>query len=211
MEGGPHGEPFARRRVVHQVVGIDLQRPGKVRRPPVQLLVEVVPPTTDRLCEGNGGRGARGRRRVGNALLLRHVQADRCAEQQTTRDSQTALPQLRDVRVVVRETVPVGGDVIQPSADHTGDDSPDRHRTGVVGRARAPLLEPLAEQPDARDHPSRDHQPVDIEAEWPNVEGVERRAGNGRHDGHDQLVTRSMNARLRSLIRSRSKSCVATW
>ena len=119
-------------------------------------------------------------------------------------DAEAAFPDLGDRGQVVGEAFPVGRDVVQPGTDHTGEHRPDRDRAGIVGRADAALFEATTDEPDGGDHPEGDHQAVDVE----RPDRVERRARNTREH---QLVTRSTNATDCSLIRSRSKSSVATW
>ena len=183
-----------------EVDRIDLEPPRQIGGTTEEFLIEVVAPSPDRLCERNCRRRARRSSGHRDAALLREVQPDRDAEQQSAGNAQAALPDLRNATEVVGEQIPVGGDVIQPCADDSGDHRPDRDRTGIVTCADLTLLQPPTEQPHGCDHAERDHQPVQIEAQWPDVDGVERRArdgGQGRcqHGWSRQLaVTRATNS-----------------
>ena len=179
---------------------------GSRGRAAVQLLVEVVAPPPDRLSERNRRCGTRGTDRDGNPSTLGHVHADDRAEQQAPWDPEPAVPDGRNLAPVVAEAVVVGDDVVEASADHAGEHRPDGDRTRIVLRADLAFLEALAEEPHRGDHAQRDHQAVEVEAEWTDVDRVERWAGNaGEHDRDDQpAATRATNSPARRLMSAAS-------
>ena len=81
-------------------------------------------------------------------------------------------------------------------------DRPDGDATGVVTGAGASFFQPAAEQPDRGDHAERDRQPVQVETDGPDLDRVERRAGNAR----DQDVTCFTKPATMSTMASRSTS-----
>ncbi len=174
-----------------EVLFVDLERPRQIGRPAVQLLVEVVAPSSDRLREWDGGRRASGGDREGDPAAVRHVQSDRNTEQQPAGDPESALPDLRDAAEVVGEEIPVGGDVVEPGPDHAGEHRPDGDRARVVAGADPPLLEAATEQPDGRDHAQGNHQPVQVEAERTDVDRVEGRARDESDHRRHPLSLRS--------------------
>ena len=137
---------------------------------PVELLVEVVAPATDRLGErqrrGDGVEAGAER----DAPPVADVHADEDAGEHPAGDAEAALPDLDDVEPVALEALPVGEHVVQAGADHAGDDAPHADRVGVVAGADVALLEAPAEQPDGGDDAEGDHQAVGVERQRPDLQ-----------------------------------------
>ena len=176
-------ERRARRIPGRDLVGVDLERPWQIGRPAEQLLVEPVPPSPDRLRQRDrGGRARRDHRRV-EAAPVGDVQADADPEHQPARDPEPTLPDLRDRAEVVLEPLPVGRDVVEPSADDSRRHGPHRDRAGVVARADVLGFEHPAQHPDGGDDTESDHQAVGAQVERSDLDHAARRC---RKRGEDR-------------------------
>ena len=211
-------ERRARRRAGRQVLVVDLQRPREVGRPPEQLLVEVVAPPPDRLCERQARRHRVEALAEGDPAPVRDVRADQDAGEHAARDSEAPLPDLDDVAVVAVESLPVGEDVVQAGADDAGCHAPQPDGVGVLAGADPLLLETAPEQPHGGDDAEGDHQAIGVQRDRPDLEGAGRRARDARRRRRCELTVHgheSVTCRMKSIdsteMTSRSKSCVATW
>ena len=167
---------------------VDLQPPRQRRRAAVELLVEPVAQTPDRLRGDDAGRDGVGEERQ------RHVPApaadprpDR-AERDRPPDPQPAVPDLQRVdRVALGAEVglPVRGDVVEPAPDQAerhGEHRDVRDRAGLAPARDEPLLTPQHRDDDARDDADRvradRHR---TEHPHATVRAVQVRQQRGRH------------------------------
>ena len=109
---------------------IDLQRPREVGRPAVELLVEVVAPTSDGLCEGQGGSDRVGHRTDISATAARHEDHGERAGGQPAEERQATLPDGEDVQRTVDEAVEARDDVPDACAEES---EQDRGEGGPLG------------------------------------------------------------------------------
>ena len=117
---------------------VDLETPRQLRRPAVQLLIEIVAPTADRLGHCESGHDRIEQHQQVEVLDPSHDDhGDRTARDHAP-DRETALPDL--VRAGEALGVPVvsGEQVVHPRADNAADHDRDEDLTDLLARA-APL------------------------------------------------------------------------
>ena len=136
---------------------IDAQRPRQLGGSTKEFLVPPVTPSTNRLGQRNCWRSAIECDSDGQTATTNGPDPEERAQQQAARNAKAALPNLGDVGEMIRELRPVGGHVIEPSADDATDDSPHRNCIGVVFAADATLLETTTHQPHPGHNAERDH------------------------------------------------------
>ena len=179
-----------------------------------QLLVEPVPPPPDRLGQRDRGRRARRDHRRVEAAPAGDEQADADPQDQTARDPEPTLPDLRDRAEVVLEPLPVGRDVVEASADDSRRHGPHRDRAGVVACAHVLGFEHPAQHRHRGDDTESDHQAVGAQIERPELDHAARRRRERGEDGADHcddfrvddlcVVNRLANSTVSAKIRSRS-------
>ena len=124
----------------------DLQRPGQVGRPAVQLLVEPVAPAADRLRERDAGRDGVGERRQRDAAPAAGDPGAHRAERDGAPDAEPALPDREGVdqsRPWTEVLLLVGDHVVEPGTDQAEGHGPDGDvgdRAGSPPRATQRLL-----------------------------------------------------------------------
>ena len=138
---------------------IDLQPPRQIGGSAEQLLVEVVPPPPDGLGHRNGRGDDVEPVRGGHAAPSRRPQPDHHTQEQTSWYAEAAFPDFDHVAPVSLETLVVGGHVVEPRPDESGDDPPHRDLGEIVGIA-TPFGVTAPSDLHRRHHPESDHQPV---------------------------------------------------
>src|SRR3954468_11228160 len=184
-EGGVEGGAVevARR----PVVAVDLEAPRQRGRAPVELLVEVVADTTDGLRdEQRRRRGIEKARHVGARATQAPDPGGR-AQRDAAPDPQAALPDGERSPPVVGDLVPARGQEVEPTADDPGRETPQRHVLDEFARA-ALRLPPARGDPHRRQHGQHVAEPIDADVKGPDVDPVERRAGNRPDDGHRPIL-----------------------
>ncbi len=190
-------------RVVLAVAGdpvrrVDLQPPRQVGRPAVELLVEVVPPPSDPLCDHDGWCEGVGQRGEPDAVPATPDVGTERTERHRAPDPQSAAPDVeRGPRVLPRLEVQlrVGDHVVQPGSDQSERHRPDRDVTDGAGTA-APLPPPPVAVPDRDDDAEEDAQRVRPDRDRAEVPHRLRRARD-RRESHC-FASFSMSAAISS-------------
>ena len=198
-------EHVALARRVHAVV--DDQAPRHVRLAAVQLLIEVIAQTPDRLGHDDARRDGVAERGQRNAALPAAQPRTDAAERDRTPDTEAAVPDpqcAHDSGATLTEVRrPVGDDVIEPAAHEA-----ERHRPQSDVVDDAPLAaagRPAPVADDQRGDDARDNaQRVRTNREDPQVPDTLGRAGDTGQDrrGHAEILWRTPSAS--SAVRART-------
>src|SRR5436309_10571316 len=164
-------------RDVALVSDVDLQAPREAGRLAVELLVEVVAPTADPLCEQETRRDSV--REAGDARTgaMDDPRPDQTAEEDSAPDAEPAAPDGKRPPPLLRYLVPTRDVVVGAGADDAGRDTPDGYPQDEVGVAAHPLPAHPG-QPDARDYREQQHQTVQVDRPAEDVEDAAVRRGD---------------------------------
>ena len=142
---------------------VDLQSPRHGGLAAVQFLVEVVAESTDGLGQQDRRGQCVAERRQFDAVVARADPGPQRTEQDRTPNAESAVPDLEGVDRVLGPVpevgLPVGGDVIEPSADQAERHRPDRDVEDLTILAAAGDPTPVA-PPHGDDDPDDDAQRV---------------------------------------------------
>jgi hypothetical protein len=167
---------------VGAVNGADLEAPWQRCRAAEELLVEVVADPADGLRdEQAGGGGVQEGRDVGTAAA-QHDQAGERAAGDAAPDAKAAFPDRQRPPPVVGHLVPTGGQVVDPPADQARRKAPQRDLVDELTPA-ALALPAAPGQRDRRQQGEGVHHPIGVDEQRPDVQAVDRWAGNGREHG----------------------------
>ena len=175
---------------------VDLEAPRQVGGAAEQLLVEPVAPAADRLRAGSA-RARRTSNASSTGTFARRAPIAAPMAPPTITPGMPSPPScsMRDLVEVAAEPAPVGGDVVQPRADHAGRDAPrgDRCRRGpgVAAPVELARREPAGDQ-DA----DRDQRAVPAQLEDADLE--DQRIGRARDGEQRQAGSRACASRPRA-------------
>ncbi len=169
------------------VVAVDLEAPRQRRRAPVELLVEVVADAADGLRDEQRRRGGVEEARHVGARAAQAPDPGGRPQGDPAPDPQAALPDRERPPPVVGDLVPARGQEVEAPADDPGREAPQRHVLDELARAALRLPAARGDR-DRREHGEHVAEPVDADVEGPDVDPVERRAGNRPDDGHPAIL-----------------------
>src|SRR5690348_5437078 len=171
--------------LVRGALAVDLERPRQRRVLAVQLLVPVVAPAPDALCEQEAGRDRVHEQADAVPGAAHDPRAGRDAEGDRAPDAEPARPHRErpvPVRVDGGVLVPARDQVVDARADDPEDHAPDGDAVDEIPVA-APAHPALPGEPDGGRDREQEHQPVHVDRERADAVDARRRRGNRCEDG----------------------------